>query len=210
MTEIILARHGETEWNVEEIFRGQVDVTLNETGVRQAQLLAQYLAKLKVEVIYSSPLQRAVQTATVVAHQHHLEVSITPALIDFNFGQWQGLPVPVVKSRYPELFAEWASHPDLVKIPDGESLKAVSDRAMALVDEVVTKYTGTIVLVSHRVVNKVLTCALLGLDNSRFWNIRMDTCGITTFSYENGRFILTKHNDTSFLKPLEKTPLRDF
>ncbi|MBM2824612.1 MAG: phosphoglycerate mutase [Dehalococcoidales bacterium] len=210
MTEIILARHGETEWNVEEIFRGRIDVALNETGVKQAQLLAQYLATLKVETIYSSPLKRALQTAQAVARHHRLEVKITPALIDFNFGQWQGLSVPEVKRQYPELFAEWANHPDLVSIPDGESLSYVKERALALVNEVVTKYTHTVVLVSHRVVNKVLTCAMLGLDNSHFWNIKQDTCAITTFSYENGRFILTRHNDTSFLRPLEKAPLRDF
>ena len=73
-----------------------------------------------------------------------------------------------------------------------------------------SKYEGTVVLVSHRVVNKVLICALLGLDNSHFWNIRQDTCGITTFTYENERFILAKHNDTSFLKPLQKARLGDF
>lgn len=210
MTEIILARHGETEWNVEEIFRGRIDVALNETGVRQAQLLAQYLAKPKAEIIYSSPLKRALQTAEAIARHHHLEVSLAPALIDFNFGQWQGLSVPEVKSQYPDLFGEWASHPDRVSIPDGESLDDVRARAMALVDEVIVRHAGTVVLVSHRVVNKVLICALLGLDNSHFWNIKQDTCGITTFTYENGRFVLTKHNDTSFLKPLEKAPLRDF
>jgi len=66
------------------------------------------------------------------------------------------------------------------------------------------------VLVSHRVVNKVLICALLGLDNSHFWNIRQDNCGTTVFALENGRFILTKHNDTSYLKPLAKAELGDF
>jgi broad specificity phosphatase PhoE len=60
------------------------------------------------------------------------------------------------------------------------------------------------------VVNKVLICALLSLDDSHFWNIRLDTCGITTFTYENGRFVLSRHNDTSFLKPLKKARLADF
>ena len=81
---------------------------------------------------------------------------------------------------------------------------------MGVVDEVIAKCEGVVILVSHRVVNKVLICALLGLDNSHFWNIRQDTCGITTFTYENRRFILTKHNDTSFLKPIGKAPLSDF
>jgi broad specificity phosphatase PhoE len=60
------------------------------------------------------------------------------------------------------------------------------------------------------VVGKVLICALLGLDNSHFWNIRLDTCGITTFVYEKNRFVLAQHNDTSFLKALGKAALSDF
>ena len=210
MTEIILARHGETEWNVSEIFRGRIDVELNDTGSKQAQLLAEYLSQKKIEAVYSSPLQRALRTARAIAIRHKLEVDITPALIDLNYGEWQGLPLPEVKDKYAELYAEWVSRPDRVKIPGGESLNDVRQRAMAVVDEVIARYEGTVILISHRVVNKVLICALLGLDNSHFWKIRQDTGGITTFAYENGQFILTGHNNTSFLKPIQKAPLSDF
>ena len=210
MTGIILARHGETEWNVEEVFRGRIDVELNETGVRQAELLAEHLSHSKLDAIYSSPLKRALNTARAIARYHKLEVEIAPGLIDFDFGKWQGLRLQEVKDRYKELYAEWVNSPHLVKIPDGESLNDVRERALKVVDELVAKHKGTIVLVSHRVVNKVLICALLGLDNSHFWNIRQDVCGTTTFIYENGRFILTKHNDTSYLRPLTKAKLGDF
>jgi len=210
MTKLILARHGETEWNVEEVFRGRIDVELNETGARQAELLAQYLRGIKIEAVYSSPLKRALNTAEVVARYHKLEVKIAPGLIDCDFGKWQGLRLQEVKDRYKELYTEWVNSPHLVKIPGGESLDEVRERALKVVDEVVAKHEGTIILVSHRVVNKVLICALLGLDNSHFWNIRQDVCGTTTFSYENGRFILTKHNDTSYLRPLAKAELSDF
>ena len=59
MTQVILVRHGETEWNVEQIFRGRIDIELNETGVKQAELLAEYLSNLKIDAVYSSPLKRA-------------------------------------------------------------------------------------------------------------------------------------------------------
>jgi len=210
MTEIILARHGETKWNVQEIFRGRIDIALNETGIKQAELLAEYLCHLKIEAIYSSPLKRALKTAEVIASHHKLDIEIAPGLIDLDFGKWQGLPHQEVKDKYKELYAEWISHPDQVKIPAGESLNDVRKRAIGVVNEVTVKHQGTVVLLSHRVVNKVLICALLGLDNSHFWNIRQDTCGITTFNYENERFILTEHNNTSFLKPIQKAPLSDF
>ena len=210
MTEIILVRHGETEWNVGEIFRGRIDIELNETGIKQAELLAEYLSKIKIDAIYSSPLKRAFKTAEIIAGYHKLDVDIAAELIDFNFGKWQGLSHQKVKDKYKELYATWANHPDRVKMPDGESLDDVRKRAMGVVDNIIERYKGAVVMVSHRVVNKVLICALLGLNNSHFWNIKQDTCGISTFTYENEQFILTKHNDTSYLEPIGKATLSDF
>jgi len=210
MTEIILARHGETEWNVAEIFRGRTDVELNETGIRQAKLLAEYLSKVKIDAIYSSPLKRALETAEIIASYHKLDVDIAPDLTDFNFGKWQGLSHQEVKGKYKKLYTEWINHPDRVKMPAGESLEDVRKRATRVVARVIARYAETVVLVSHRVVNKVLICALLGLDNSHFWNIKLDTCGITIFTYVDKQFTLTKHNDTSYLKPLHEAPPSDF
>lgn len=210
MTEIILVRHGETEWNVGEIFRGRIDIALNETGIKQAELLAEYLSDVKIEAIYSSPLKRALKTAEIITNYHQLKVEIAPGLIDLNYGKWQGLPHQEVKAKYEELYTEWIRKPHQVTMPEGESLNDARKRAMEVVAKVTAKHKGTAVLVSHRVVNKVLICALLGLDNSHFWNIRQDTCGITTFTYENEQFILTKHNDTSYLRPIQQAPLGDF
>lgn len=209
--EIILARHGETAWNVEEIFRGRLDTELNETGVKQAQLLAEYLSRSDVKAVYSSPLRRALQTAEMIAGYHRLEVKITPRLTDFDFGEWQGLSHNKVKDRYRGLYEKWVNHPDRVKIPSGESLQDVRKRATGVVEEIINRTTGgSVVLVAHRVVNKVLICALLGLDNSHFWDIRQDTGAITVFTLEKGRCILTRHNDTSYLASLPQTRLADF
>jgi len=210
MTEIILVRHGETEWNIKEIFRGRTDIELNETGIKQAELLAEYLSQVEMEAIYSSPLKRALKTAEVIASYHNLHVEIAPGLIDFDYGERQGLPHQEVKNKYKELYTEWIKNPHRVKMPGGESLNDVRRRAIGVVDDIVSQYEGTIALVSHRVVNKVLICTLLGLDNSHFWNIKQDVCGITTFIYKDERFILIRHNDTSHLRPIQKAPLSDF
>ena len=210
MAEIILIRHGETEWNRREIFRGRIDIELNETGIRQAELLARYLSQVKIAAIYSSPLRRALETAETMASYHKLEVVTTPKLIDFDYGEWQGLPHQEVKDKYRELYAEWLKNPHRVKMPGGESLSDVRRRALNVVGSVTSRYQDTVVLVSHRVVNKVLICALLGLNNSHFWNVKQDVGAITTFAHENDRFILTRHNDNSFLKPILKAPLSDF
>ncbi|MFC2044857.1 histidine phosphatase family protein [Chloroflexota bacterium] len=210
MMQIILVRHGETELNVGQVFRGRIDVELNETGVKQAELLGQHLSRIKIETIYSSPLKRALKTAQIIASYHNLGVEITPGLMDLDFGKWQGLSHQEVRDKYEELYLTWTKTAHLVRMPGGERLNDVRERAVRLVDEVNAKYEGTVVMVSHRVVNKVLICALLGLDNSHFWNIRLDTCGITVFTRENGCLILTKHNDTSFLELSYKKAGSDF
>jgi broad specificity phosphatase PhoE len=206
----MLIRHGDTDWNVEEIFRGRTDIELNETGIKQAEILAKYLEDVPIETVYSSPLKRALKTAKLIADPHNTDVTPYEELIDFGYGEWQGLSHDTVKEKYPTLYAEWLNNPHLVKVPKGETLDDVKERVLRLIDWITTTHEGTVVLVSHRVVGKVLICALLGLDNSHFWNIRLDTCGITTFNYEKGSFVLASHNDTSFLKPLGETVLSDF
>lgn len=210
MITILLIRHGETAWNREEIFRGRADVALNETGLKQAQLLAEYLKDEKIAEIYSSPLKRALQTAEKIASYQNLEVNISNELNDFDFGLWQGLPLDQVKKEFPDIFDKWRNYPHLVKIPGAENLEEVRRRALSLVNKVINRNQGIIAMVSHRVINKVLICALLGLDNSHFWNISVETCGITTFNYENNHFVLVRHNDTSFLSSLKGIKLIDF
>jgi broad specificity phosphatase PhoE len=205
-----LIRHGETDWNAEKIFRGRADIELNANGIKQAELLAQYLADEKIAAVYSSPMKRAVKTAEIIARPQRINVMSAPGLLDFDYGQWQGLSHHAVKEKFPALYAQWSADPQPVKIPGGESLDDVRKRGLALIDEIISRYDGMVALVSHRVVCKVLVCALLGLDNSHFWNIRLDTCGITTFEYGKNRFVLARHNDTSFLKSLGRIETGDF
>jgi broad specificity phosphatase PhoE len=210
MAKLILARHGETVWNVEKIYRGRTDVSLDEVGIKQAELLGKYLSNWELEAIYSSPLKRALDTANIIASYQKVGVYIAEGLIDFDYGEWQSLPEQEAKRLYPTLHNEWHNNPHKVRMPGGESLEDVRKRAIEVVNDVLSKYQGSILLVSHRVVNKVLICSLLGLDNSHFWNINLDVGGITIFNYVDGRFILTRHNDTSHLQELQKTALDDF
>jgi len=210
MTKLILARHGETVWNVDKIYRGRADVNLDEVGIKQAELLGKYLSNWELEAIYSSPLRRALDTANIIARYQKIGVHIVEGLIDFNYGEWQALPEQEAKRLYPTLHNEWHNNPHKVIMPGGESLEDVRRRAIEVVNDVLSKYQGGVVLVSHRVVNKVLICSLLGLDNSYFWNIKQDVGGITIFNYVDGRFVLTRHNDTSHLRELQKSVLDDF
>jgi alpha-ribazole phosphatase len=211
MLEIILVRHGETAFNAAETFRGRVDVPLNEIGLKQAQLLGNYLSTEKIKVVYSSPLQRAVQTAEAIASPHKLKVKLVENLNDIDCGEWEGLTLKEVKERYEDIYQDWVDTPEQVRIPGGEGLEDVKSRVFPFVKDAVTRAReGKIVLVSHRAVNKALICALLGLDNSFFWNFKLDTGAITRFSFDGNRTVLTNLNDTSFLKPLLLPARNDF
>ena len=210
MRELILARHGETVWNVEKVFRGRASVDLDEVGIKQAELLGKYLSNWELEVIYSSPIKRALDTANIIARYQKVAVRIAQGLTDFDYGEWQSLPEQEVKTLCPDLLNAWHNSPDKVRMPGGESLEDVRMRAVEVVNGILSRHQGKVLLVSHRVVNKVLICYLLGLGNSHFWNISQDVGGITIFNYTDGRFVLTRHNDTSHLRKLERSQVGDF
>jgi broad specificity phosphatase PhoE len=114
MTRIYLLRHGTTEWNREEIFRGRVDCPLDETGKAEAKAAAAYFQGMKIEGIYSSPLARAAETAAAIAAGRGIPVIPEPAFTDLDFGEWQGHPLKEVREKYPDLYRAWRERPQEV------------------------------------------------------------------------------------------------
>ena len=205
MTSIYLVRHGQTAWNREEIFRGRTDVPLDETGLKQAELAGEYLKEVKIDAIYSSPLSRALETAEKIARFHNLKVQPLEGIIDMSFGNWEGHAHQEIKKNDSETYRRWREEPHLVRLLGGESLDDVRVRSMAALEEVIRKHPGkALIIVSHRVVNKVLLCGILGLDNSHFWQISQDPTAINLIQYRNGKYILSLMNETCHLKPLKE------
>jgi broad specificity phosphatase PhoE len=205
MTSIYLVRHGQTAWNREEIFRGRTDVPLDEAGVRQAELAAKYFEGMEIHRIYSSPLSRAWETAQKISQLHNLKVEHLEGIIDLSFGNWEGHSHEDIRINDKETYRLWREEPHRVRLPGGESLDDVRVRAMASLEEVIRNHSGkTLVLVSHRVVNKVLICGILGLDNSHFWQITQDTTAINLIQYKKGKYILSFMNETCHLRPLKE------
>ncbi len=202
-------RHGQTAWNKEEIFRGRSDVPLDEAGLRQAELAGEYFKEIEIHAIYSSPLSRAWQTAQKIAKFHNLKVQPLNGIIDMSFGNWEGHPHQEIQKNDREIYRQWREEPHLVRLPGGESLEDVRVRSMAALEEVIQLHGGkTLVLVSHRVVNKVLICGILGIGNSHFWQISQEPTAINLIQYKNGKYILSLMNETCHLKPLEDKRIR--
>jgi len=205
MTFVYLVRHGQTAWNKEEIFRGRADVPLNEMGLKEAELAAEYFRGKRVDAIYSSPTSRAIQTAEKIALVLGLKVAPHSGITDMSFGDWEGRPIKEVEKSDPDRFRLWEEEPHLLKVPGGETLDEVRVRAMAALEEVIASHAqGTVILVSHRVITKVLICAILGLDPSHFWQIDQDTTAINLIRFKDGRYALSLMNETCHLKAMPR------
>jgi phosphoserine phosphatase len=203
MTRIYLLRHGQTQWNKELRFRGRADIPLDENGCRQASAVADAFMDKGIKAIYTSPLRRSVETARPLAEVLHLNVVTLQGLIDVNYGEWEGLAYDEVRNRYAELYHEWEEHPDVVRFPNGESLDEVKRRSFSAFMEAVEKNSGeAILIIPHRVINKVLLCAILGIGNDHFWSIRQDTACINVIEYYDNRFVLVSMNDTCHLREI--------
>ncbi len=211
-TTVYLIRHGQTDWNKDRIFRGRVDVPLNERGRKEAQALARHLEHVRATACYASPLGRTVETAEIVARPHSLKVKIDDRLIDLHFGEWQGKPDTEVKERFPELFNQWHEEPHRVKFPGGESLGMVRKRVLAAVERIKAENPdGIAFVVSHRVVTKVLTIIALGLSDSAFRRIRQDNCAYNIIELSDNGMVVTLMNDTCHLRSPDVAPsLGDF
>jgi len=208
-TSIYLVRHGQTAWNKEEVFRGRTDIPLDETGFKEAELAAEYFRPIHLQAVYSSPLSRAWQTAQKIAQFHALEAQPLDGIIDMSFGAWEGHSLREVEEKDGVRYQQWRDEPHLVNLPGGETLEEVRVRAMAALDKVVHQHLEqTLVLVSHRVVNKVLICGILGLDNSHFWQITQDTTAINLIQYRKGNYVLSLLNETCHLKGLRTESTR--
>jgi broad specificity phosphatase PhoE len=211
MTKVYVVRHGQTAWNLEEVFRGRMDIPLDETGKKEVHLAGEALKYETLHAIYSSPLSRSMETAENIAKFQDIQVTPLEAIIDISYGEWEGVSLIEVQKKYPDLYGLWLQEPHSITFPGGESLEQVRVRTRNAIDDLLEKHENeNIALVAHRVPNKVICCSLLGIDNSNFWRIQQDTASTNLFVYKDGQWIISYLNDTSYLKVLGKPALSDF
>jgi broad specificity phosphatase PhoE len=202
MTRFLLIRHGQTEWNRVERFRGRADVPLNGTGLAQAKATGERVAATwQPTAAYSSPLSRATRTAEAVAGHFGINVQIHPGLADIDYGEWQGLTPDEARRRWPDEVQAWYRSPQNARIPGGETLADLRERAMSAVAELAARHPDeTVVLLGHTVVNRIILLGVLGLGSDRFWRLRQEPCAVNVFEWEGGDFTLVLMNDTCHLR----------
>jgi 2,3-bisphosphoglycerate-dependent phosphoglycerate mutase len=165
MTELILIRHGETDWNREGRWQGQADVPLNSAGLAQAARMASEVPlQYRLDAIYSSDLSRARLTAEALAAAAGLPVIIDPRWREIHQGEWQGMKVSQINERYGQEFQHRQSDPWAVAPPGGETAAQVRERVVAALSDVTARYPGgCVAVVSHGfvlAVARVLCCQL--------------------------------------------------
>jgi len=209
--ELILIRHGETDFNRDRVFRGQMDVRLNPTGIAMADATAEALKEKVFEAIYSSPLKRSMVTAKRIASPHEIEVRANFDFLDINYGDWQGRPESEVKARWPSLYAKWQKRPGSVRFPGGESSKRCWKRVISGLREILFQHgTGTVVIVTHRVPIKFMTAYLLGKRRGYINKIKHDPCAISIFNVEERKYTPIVLNDARHLATLNLPEQHDF
>lgn len=164
-TRILLVRHGTTTLTAEDRFAGSTDVELSEEGRHQARCLAERLANEPLQAVYASPMQRTLQTATIVAEPHGLSVRPMAGLREVDHGRWEGLRRAEVEARFPEEYASWEADPFTFAPGGGESGLHVLARALPVIREIVVEHAGeTVLVVSHKATIRLVIGSLLGFD----------------------------------------------
>lgn len=201
---LIIVRHGETEWNVQNKATGQLDSPLTPKGIRQAYAIADRLRRLSFTSFYSSELGRAVQTANIIAEVCGKKVMIDPQLREWNMGIFQGLTVSEMHQKFPQERQDYERIGYEYVIPEGESLRQCRDRAFRVMNAIAQRHPDeTVVVITHGCVLMGFFEMVLGLPPGNSWRFHLYNANICTFEYINGCWSLIVWNDVSHLEQME-------
>ena len=197
---IAFVRHGETQLNRGGRLQGRIDAPLSELGTRQAAALGRGFATQPVVRVFSSPLQRAYNTAAPIAAAHDLTVDVDGRLIELDYGEWDGQELGSVPA---EEWAAWRTDPDFAP-PGGERLSDVSARVAAFCAEVFEQHGDDLVVaVSHVSPIKAAVCTALRVDERATWQMQLSVAAVTTIGRRpDGSSYLFAFNDTSLVNAL--------
>jgi broad specificity phosphatase PhoE len=199
---IYLVRHGQTEFNEKDLMQGQADIPLSETGHQEALALAKYLQHEPLDIIYSTPLLRAQQTASHINHFHQQPLEIIDQLTEINIGSWEGQSYPKIVQTQADFYKQWINDTSM-PIPGGESFQDVYNRVEQGMHLIMNSKQKHILISGHATVNRAILCFLMKLPLQAGRRFRMQNCGFSkflTYQHHPAPYIVVERwNDTSFL-----------
>jgi len=187
---LLLARHGETDWNRQTRFQGGIDVPLNDNGRQQSHKAAELLKDVPIDFAVSSPMLRPKETAQIILKYHpSVELELKDGLREISHGLWEGKLEVEIEQAYPGELHRWRQEPDKVQMPAGENLQQVCERSVAAWQSILASVENQIktgLVVAHDATNKVLLCHILGLELEHFWNFRQGNGAVSVIDYPQG------------------------
>ncbi|HWP92397.1 MAG TPA: histidine phosphatase family protein [Thermodesulfobacteriota bacterium] len=199
---LILVRHGETDWNRIGRCQGFSDVELNGNGRKQIEALAKSLRDENIGAIYSSDLKRATDTANAIARYHNLPVRLERGLREMDQGELEGLTFVEIRERYADLMMEWRLNTETVRLPGGESLKEVQERAWRVIEGIANRHSDeTVVTVSHNLTIVALLCKFTGVGLTEFTRFKLQATSKNLVLFKNGYTRVEVINDIAHLSP---------
>jgi phosphoserine phosphatase len=194
--EIVLVRHGATDWNIQGRCQGSTDRELSETGVRQAEAVAANLSQKRISAVYSSGLLRAWRTAQFISQPHALPVRIEHDVRELDHGALEGLTFNEIKEQYPDFIQKWRTEPAELQVPGGERLSDVQQRALAGLHRIASSHEqdDTVVVVSHNFPILGIICHITGTHLNNYRDFRLEPCGHTRLHWEDRTWRITHMN----------------
>ncbi len=186
--EVVLVRHGATDWNLEGRCQGATDRELHIIGVRQAEGIAALLAHESIHAVYSSGLKRARQTALLISQPHHLPVIVEEDIRELDHGALEGLTFNEIKTCYPDFLQLWRTEPAEIQVPGGERLADVANRAWKGLNRILERHPSAekLVVVSHNFPILGILCKVTGTALNQYRSFHLDPCGVTRL-HHNGK-----------------------
>ncbi|MCC5909877.1 MAG: histidine phosphatase family protein [Clostridiaceae bacterium] len=205
MKKLYIVRHGETTWNIEGKTQGVQDSKLTNKGFLQAKLLGERLLKENIEVIYSSNLLRAKSTTSIISNIIKVPYSYESSLGEMNFGDWEGLTISQIKSKYPLAFKKWQDAPQRAYIPKGERLKQAQDRAVNFIKRnLYNSKEDNVLIISHSTIIKLILLHVLNMDLCNYYKLKQDNCSINIVDFRDYGPVLIKYNDTCYMDTVKE------
>lgn len=186
---LLLVRHGETEWNRQQQFQGQIDIPLNDNGRKQAQQARDFLEDVQIDSAVSSPLLRPKETAEIILQAHpEVTLQLDAQLQEISHGLWEGKFESEIEAAFPGMLQQWKTAPETVQMPEGENLQDVWDRSIPAWNAIVksTPPNTTCLVVGHDAINKAVMCYLFGVGPEHFWNFKQGNGSVTVIDYPDG------------------------
>lgn len=201
-TNIYLIRHGETMGNVELRFQGRTDTELSEVGIAQAKKLGERFRDIPLDVIYSSPLKRAFNTAQGLNTYKNVEIIPCPGVIEMNLGDWEGMCWSEVEERYPEDIHTWRSAFHSVRALNGESTAEVFARMKEAMEQIASDNVGkNVAVLSHGAAIRTFLSYATGVGIEQIGEIpRINNTAVSFMEYQGGKFCVRYIGDDSHLQ----------